>query len=126
MQEQTALEGFRQLAFGDIRDAVKLLFCDELNTRALRKMNLFAVSEIRRPKGGGMEIRFFDRREALRLLSELESADDGADGLLRAIEAGAAALGEKDAGKGGAQRQDHVHGAFVFPVGDVAFFGREL
>ena len=25
MQEQTALEGFRQLAFGDIRDAVKLL-----------------------------------------------------------------------------------------------------
>ena len=92
MQEQTALEGFRQLAFGDIRDAV-----------ALRKMNLFAVSEIRRPKGGGMEIRFFDRLEALRLLSELESADGGADGLLRAIEAGAAALGEKDAGKGGAQ-----------------------
>lgn len=103
MQEQTALEGFRQLAFGDIRDAVKLLFCDELNTRALRKMNLFAVSEIRRPKGGGMEIRFFDRLEALRLLSELESADGGADGLLRAIEAGAAALGEREAEKGGAQ-----------------------
>lgn len=66
-------------------------------------MNLFAVSEIRRPKGGGMEIRFFDRIEALRLLSELESADSGADGLLRAIEAGAAALGEKDAGAGGVQ-----------------------
>ena len=82
---------------------MKLLFCDELNTRALRKMNLFAVSEIRRPKGGGMEIRFFDRLEALRLLSELESTDGGADGLLRAIEAGAAALGERDAEKGGAQ-----------------------
>lgn len=103
MQEQTALEGFRQLAFGDIRDAVKLLFCEKLNSRTLRNMNLFAVSEIRRPKGGGMEIRFFDRIEALRLLSELESADSGADGLLRAIEAGAAALGEKDAGAGGVQ-----------------------
>ena len=96
MQEQTALEGFRRLAFGDIRDAVKLLFCDELNPRALHNMNLFAVSEIRRPKGGGMEIRFFDRIESLRLLSELENADNGADGLLSAIERGAAALDRQE------------------------------
>lgn len=86
----------RRLAFGDIRDAVRLLFCDEVNPRMLRNMNLFAVSEIKRPKGGGMEIRFFDRIEALRLLSELESAGGGADELLRAIEQGAAALGKRD------------------------------
>ncbi len=96
MHEETALEGFRRLAFGDIRDAVRLLFCDEVNPRMLRNMNLFAVSEIKRPKGGGMEIRFFDRIEALRLLSELESAGGGADELLRAIEQGAAALGKRD------------------------------
>ena len=96
MQEDTALEGFRRLAFGDIRDAVRLLFCDEVNPRMLRNMNLFAVSEIRRPKGGGMEIRFFDRIEALRLLSELESAGGGANDVLRAIERGAEALGGRD------------------------------
>ena len=96
MQEETALEGFRRLAFGDIRDAVRLLFCDEVNPRMLRNMNLFAVSEIRRPKGGGMEIRFFDRIEALRLLSELESAGGGANDVLRAIERGAEALGGRD------------------------------
>ena len=61
------------------------------------------IVDSREKQGGGMEIRFFDRIEALRLLSELESADSGADGLLRAIEAGAAALGEKDAGAGGVQ-----------------------
>lgn len=92
MHEETAKEGFRRLAFGSIKDAVRLLFCEEVNPRTLRNMDLFSVSEIRRPKGGGMEIKFFDRMEALRLLSELENADSGAEGILQAIERGAAAL----------------------------------
>lgn len=97
MHEETAKEGFRRLAFGSIQDAVRLLFCEEVNPRVLRNMDLFSVSEIRRPKGGGMEIKFFDRMEALRLLSELENAEGGADGILQAIERGAAAL-DKQAG----------------------------
>ena len=93
MVNETAKEGFRRLAFGGIHDAVRLLFCEEVNPRTLKNMDLFAVSEIRRPKNGGMEIRFFDRIEALRLLSELGT---GAQALLSAIESGAAALKDGD------------------------------
>lgn len=96
MVNETAKEGFRRLAFGGIHDAVRLLFCEDVNPRTLKNMDLFAVSEIRRPKNGGMEIRFFDRIEALRLLSELETSGTGAEALLSAIESGAAALGNGD------------------------------
>lgn len=96
MVNETAKEGFRRLAFGGIHDAVRLLFCEDVNPRTLENMDLFAVSEIRRPKNGGMEIRFFDRIEALRLLSELETSGTGAQALLSAIESGAAALKDGD------------------------------
>lgn len=96
MVNETAKEGFRRLAFGGIHDAVRLLFCEDVNPRTLKNMDLFAVSEIRRPKNGGMEIRFFDRIEALRLLSELETSGTGVQALLSAIESGAAALKDGD------------------------------
>lgn len=92
MEGGNALEGVRRIAFSDIGDAVRLLFSEEVSPRVLKNMNLSAVSEIRRPKGGGMEIRFIDRLEALRLLSELENGGGEADGLLAAIERGAAQL----------------------------------
>ena len=66
MVNETAKEGFRRLAFGGIHDAVRLLFCEDVNPRTLKNMDLFAVSEIRRPKNGGMEIRFFDRTASSR------------------------------------------------------------
>lgn len=93
MAGETARDGFRRLAFGDIRDAVKLLFCEDGSPRGLSKMDLFSVSEISRAKSGEMKIRFFDRLEALRALSELEETENGADDLLAAIHRGAAALG---------------------------------
>lgn len=86
MVNETAKEGFRRLAFGGIHDAVRLLFCEDVNPRTLKNMDLFAVSEI----------RFFDRIEALRLLSELEASGSGAQALLSAIESGAAALKDGD------------------------------
>ena len=58
MVNETAKEGFRRLAFGGIHDAVRLLFCEDVNPRTLKNMDLFAVSEIRRPKNGGMEPPF--------------------------------------------------------------------
>ena len=98
MSGETAKEGFRKLAFGSNKDAVRLLFCDEVTPQRLRHMDLFSVSEIRKSKDGEIQIKFFDRMEALQRLSELESADHGAEGFLRAIEDGAAALRKKDAG----------------------------
>ncbi len=97
MNRETAKEGFQRLAFGSIRDAVRLLFCDEITPQKLRNMDLFCVSEICRSKNGNVEIKFFDRMEALRMLSELENADSGAEGFLRAIEDGASALKKRDA-----------------------------
>lgn len=65
-------EGLRHLAFGEVKDAVSLLFEeDETIIRLLPKLDLFNVSEIKRAKGGGMEIKFFDRLKALERLGEM-------------------------------------------------------
>lgn len=58
-EKQTKLvEGLERLAFGNVTDAIKLLFCDELNTRILNKLDLFHISEIKRPKGGELKLNF--------------------------------------------------------------------
>ncbi len=72
-------EGLRKLAFGDVNDAVRLAFCDEMpSAETLAGMNLFNVSEIKRDKGGGVEVRFFDRLKALEKLYEY--ANSGQNG----------------------------------------------
>lgn len=74
-------EGLLQLAKGDVSDAVSLLFLsDEEIIERLPKLRLINVSEIKRPKGGGMEIKFFDRIKAFEKLSE-QKADTGNEGL---------------------------------------------
>ncbi len=66
-------EGLRQLAFGDVKDCIYLLFSSEEDILAnLSSLNLMNISEIKRPKGGGMEIKFFDRIKALEKLGETE------------------------------------------------------
>jgi len=63
-------DGLRQLAFGDIRDCLYLLFSsDEDILNNLPRLNLMNISEIKRPRGGGMEIKFFDRIKALEKLA---------------------------------------------------------
>lgn len=89
--EDEVREGLRRLAFGEIQDAVLLLFADEgeiLNR--LGELNLYNVSEIKRPKGGGMEIKFFDRIKALEKLREAsDSAVSEPLSFYRALEEGA-------------------------------------
>lgn len=72
------ISGYRQLAFGNISDAVRLAYADEKNVMGIEKLDLFNVSEIKRAKGGGIEIKFFDRIKALEHLEELCS-DVGGD-----------------------------------------------
>ena len=70
-REKQIQEGLSRLAFGEISDAVSLLYMsDEEALKRLPELNLFNVSEIKRPKGGGMEIKFFDRIKACEKLSE--------------------------------------------------------
>lgn len=67
-------DGLRQLAFGDIKDCLYLLFSsDEDILSSLPNLNLMNISEIKRPRGGGMEIKFFDRIKALEKLAAAES-----------------------------------------------------
>lgn len=63
-------KGLKRLAFGDIKDAVLLLFAQEGDVLSrLGELDLYNISET---KGGGMEIKFFDRIKALEKLSELD------------------------------------------------------
>lgn len=64
--------GLRKLAFGSPADAFKLLLCgDELSPEDIERLDLFTVSDIKRPKGGGLEIKFYDRLKALEKLAAL-------------------------------------------------------
>lgn len=61
--------GLRRLAFGAGNDAVKLLYrFDDMDDEQINSLDLFNVSDIKKPKGGGLEIKFFDRQKALEKL----------------------------------------------------------
>ncbi|MFR5875377.1 MAG: hypothetical protein ACLUFN_02680 [Eubacterium sp.] len=69
--DELVQKGLLDLAFGNISDAVSLLYLsDEEVLAKLPKLNLFNISEIKKPKGGGMEIKFFDRIKACEKLKE--------------------------------------------------------
>lgn len=73
--EQQVKDGLCELAFGSISDAVSLLYLSEEEiVDKLPKLKLMNVSEIKRPKGGGMEIKFFDRIKAMEKLIDKEQA----------------------------------------------------
>ena len=84
--QQQIEKGLSELAFGSCSDAIKLLFMsdDEIMQR-LPKLKLINISEIKRPKGGGMEIKFFDRIKAFERL--MDAGNNGADGSLSFYEA---------------------------------------
>ncbi len=71
---QKARAGYERLAFGNVSDAIRLMFEDNPLKEQLKEYDLFNVAEIKRPKDGAMEIKFFDRIKAL---EKLECADDG-------------------------------------------------
>lgn len=84
--------GYRRLAFGSVSDAVRLLMQEpDGEPLDLDRLDLFLVSDIKRPKGGGMEIKFFDRQKALERLEELQAGNsDSALPFYRALERSAA------------------------------------
>ncbi len=91
-------KGYEKLAYGGIADAVRLLFTEEPDLAAFGKMDLFNIAEIKRPKGGGMEIKFFDRIKALQCLDVMNEESGEAPPLYRALEDCARSFGEKQDG----------------------------
>lgn len=67
-----ALLGYERLAFGSIADCIQLLYMEAPSLQRLEAMDLFMISEIKKPKDGAMEIKFFDRIKALEKLSEAQ------------------------------------------------------
>lgn len=65
-----SLIGYERLAFGNISDCIKLLFSENLKPSEFSKMNLFNISSIKKTKDGGMEIKLFDRLQALQKIEE--------------------------------------------------------
>ena len=100
IRRQTAAElarvGYQRLAFGSISHAVSLLYMDNPTREELDKMDLFCVSEIKRPKDGSMEIKFFDRLKALEKLQCGAQNEGGAAPIYDAIAMGARALGGQE------------------------------
>lgn len=85
----TAVAGLLRLALGGVADAVRLMMADgELSPGEIYGLDLFAVSEIKRPKGGGFEIKFHDRTRALALLLEhgQQTSDTDQNALLEALD----------------------------------------
>jgi hypothetical protein len=66
-----ACSGYERLAFGSVTDPIKLLYSKESNEISLENLDLFNISEIKKPKDGSIEIKFFDRLKALEKLQEL-------------------------------------------------------
>lgn len=85
----SVISGLKRLAFGSCSDAVYLVFADELPpAEVISGLDLFNVSEIKRVKGGEVEVKLFDRQKALEKLFEFENtcSDKGcAESLIAAL-----------------------------------------
>lgn len=89
--------GLKRLAFGSCSDAVYLVFADELPPPGvIENLDLFNVSEIKRVKGGGVEVKLFDRLKALEKLFELENAFSDRDKAASLVNALASSAEECD------------------------------
>lgn len=89
--------GYERLALGSISDAIKLLYCEKLSDEELQKLDLTNVAEIKKPKDGAMEIKFFDRLKALEKLSEFDRENVKKTGsIFEAIKNSARALEKAD------------------------------
>lgn len=86
--------GLRRIAFASSSDAVKLLLSDDIQNVDIDSLDLFNVAEIKKQKGGGIEIKFFDRIKALEKLGEISVTGEQESGqsFYEALEKSASSL----------------------------------
>lgn len=95
----TAYAGFERLAFGEVTDAVKLVFMENVRSSDIDGMDLMNIAEIKRGKDNSVEIKFFDRIKALEKLREsLIENDENAAGIIGALKSAALGLSGDDGG----------------------------
>ncbi len=85
---EDVINGYRKLAFGENHDTLRLMFYDEPTLPAtLDTMDIFNVSSIRRDKSGALEIKFYDRCDALEHLEAFCTTNEGREGVKSFYEA---------------------------------------
>ena len=96
-----ALSGLKKLAQAPANDAVRLMArMDTLSDMQIARLNLTAVSEIRRLKDGALEMKFIDRLKAYELLianTERPGASASAGSFYAALENAAKTVSDDDA-----------------------------
>ncbi len=96
-KNEEIVQGLKRLAFGSVADALKLVLCENAEQFNIEDMDFFNIAEIKKPKGGGIEIKFFDRLKALEKLSNIcdKGDDDSSLPFYEAIKKSAKALESK-------------------------------
>lgn len=101
---QKAYAGYERIAFGSVNDAVRLLFAGDAFGADGEEYDLFNVAEIKRPKEGALEIKFFDRLKALEKLEQYgRDEENGSSDFYKALVSGIGNLksAENSDGDGG-------------------------
>ena len=79
---EDVIDGYRRLAFGSNRDTLRLMFRDEPpGPDTLARMDIYNVSSIKRDRSGALEIKFYDRCDALEHLETFCAATDSMEGV---------------------------------------------
>lgn len=96
-----AARGLYRLAFGSVTDALRVMLSDgSLTPEDIEKLDFFNVAEVKRPKGGGLEIKFYDRLKALERLEKLGSGEENPQSsFIQALSEGARMITEDDDGE---------------------------
>ncbi len=72
--------GLQRLAFGSVNDAIGLVFSENpIDASSIYGLDLFNVSEVKRVKGGGVEVKFFDRQKALEKMLDYANSNDSSN-----------------------------------------------
>ncbi len=97
LMKSLAVLGYEHLAFGGVSDCISLISQENITDSRLKNMDLFLISEIKKPKDGAIEIKFFDRLKALEKLESASNIDEkGSLPFYEALERSAVKLGERN------------------------------
>ncbi|MCI9402695.1 MAG: XRE family transcriptional regulator [Oscillospiraceae bacterium] len=95
-RREEVIEQIEALAASRINDAVRLAFLTEEEMGLLDRLDLSAVTELKRNSNGTVELKFLDRLAALQWLLERAAEDPQAEKLYEALRDGAQQNGEAD------------------------------
>ena len=98
ISHETTKSALQRIAFGRTNDIISLVISDEIPDN-VENLDLFCVSELKKVKGGGVEVKLTNRLDAIRLLYELENqsnAKNTTDSFFTALKSTSSQLTEGD------------------------------